>query len=152
MQCQINHLKLVQFSGKDTFSNNFQDMWFNKIKKKFSGSYMVIMKLFAWGYCLIYIFYLISPTLLPIWIHHSILLTICFYLYLVSRMWTNTECFPRWKTKTLETNESPGAKARCSFLEFNTVMESKHMRRDLSEQPQGHNFQFRESPKRGFQN
>lgn len=56
------------------------------------------------------------------------------------------------KTKTLETNESPGANARCSSLEFNTVMESKHTRRDLSVQPQGHSFQFRESPKRGFQN
>lgn len=47
MQCQINHLKLVQFSGKDTFSNNFQDMWFNKKKKKKSS---LVHTWLSWNY------------------------------------------------------------------------------------------------------
>lgn len=49
-------------------------------------------------------------------------------------------------------NESPRAKGRWSSLEFNIVMESEHTVSDLSVQPQGHNFQFRESPKGEFQN
>lgn len=54
------------------------------------------------------------------------------------------------EAKPLEMNESPRAKGRCCSLEFDIVTESEPTRSDLSAQPQGQNFQFRESPKRGF--
>lgn len=53
-------------------------------------------------------------------------------------------------SKAPEMNESSIAKGRCSSLEFDIVIESQPTRNDLSVQPQGQNFQFRESPKRGF--
>lgn len=38
------------------------------------------------------------------------------------------------------------------FFASYAVVESEHKRNDLAAQPQGHNFQFRESPKRRLQN
>lgn len=152
VQCKNNHQKWVQFSGK-VFLVITSKMC-DSLKTYSPTHTCYIMKLFAWGYHLIYMFYLITSPLFPMWIHHKQITGHMFLLVLSAQSVHIHKAVPMRgrKIKTLEMNESPRAKERCSSLEFNIVMESEHTRSDLSVPPQGHNFQFRESPKGEFQN
>lgn len=124
----------------------------DSFKKFFSSSYILYHEVICLR-LLLDLFVLSNLSQLSLWIYHKHIVDHMFLVVFGARNVHKHEMFPTRERKQTPLRWMNFPEQRKDALLWNsTVTESEHTRSDLSVQPQGHNFQFRKSPKRGFQN